>query len=108
MPHPGLLHPEPLPLWQASADLYLCRRHSNTHRQVWLSLCGVFWCAQGFVCALQESVSPVLCKFWQLYGGVNCTIALISQASKVMLKILQASLQQYVNHEPPDVQGGFR
>ena len=30
-----------------------------------------FWCAQGFVCALQESVSPVLCKFWQLYGGVN-------------------------------------
>ena len=27
--------------------------------------------AQGFVCALQESVSPVLCKFWQLYGGVN-------------------------------------
>ena len=29
------------------------------------------WCAQGFVYALQESVSPVLCKFWQLYGGVN-------------------------------------
>ena len=29
------------------------------------------WCAQGFVCALQESVSPVLCKFWRLYGGVN-------------------------------------
>ena len=29
------------------------------------------WCAQGFVCALQESVSPALCKFWQLYGGVN-------------------------------------
>ena len=28
-------------------------------------------CAQGFVCALQESVSSVLCKFWQLYGGVN-------------------------------------
>ena len=27
--------------------------------------------AQGSVCALQESVSPVLCKFWQLYGGVN-------------------------------------
>ena len=29
------------------------------------------WCARGFVCALQESVSPVPCKFWQLYGGVN-------------------------------------
>ena len=29
------------------------------------------WCAQGSVCALQESVSPVVCKFWWLYGGVN-------------------------------------
>ena len=36
------------------------------------------------------------------------TIALISQPSKVMLKILQARLQQYVNHELPDVQPGFR
>ena len=35
-------------------------------------------------------------------------IALISHASKVMLKILQARLQQYVNHELPDVQAGFR
>ena len=37
-----------------------------------------------------------------------CTIALISHASKVMLKILQARLQEYVNHELPDVQHGFR
>ena len=36
------------------------------------------------------------------------TIALILHASKVMLKILQARLQQYVNHELPDVQAGFR
>ena len=36
------------------------------------------------------------------------TIALISQASKVMLKILHARLQHYVNQEPPDVQAGFR
>ena len=36
------------------------------------------------------------------------TIALISYASKVMLKILQARLQQFVNHELPDVQAGFR
>ena len=36
------------------------------------------------------------------------TIALISHASKVMVKILQARLQQYVNHELPDVQAGFR
>ena len=36
------------------------------------------------------------------------TIALISHASKVMLKILQARLQQYMNHELPDAQAGFR
>ena len=36
------------------------------------------------------------------------TIALISHASKVVLKILQARLQQYMNHELPDVQAGFR
>ena len=44
------------------------------------------------------------CQIWSNY----CTIALISHASKVMLKILQARLQQYVNREPPDVQAGFR
>ena len=37
-----------------------------------------------------------------------CTIALISHASKVMLKILQARLQQYMNRELPDVQASFR
>ena len=36
------------------------------------------------------------------------TIVLVSHTSKVMLKILQARLQQYVNHELPDVPGGFR
>ena len=37
-----------------------------------------------------------------------CTVALISHASKAMLKILQVRLQQYMNHEFPDVQAGFR
>ena len=37
-----------------------------------------------------------------------CTIVLISYASKVTLKILQARLQQHMNHELPDVQAGFR
>ena len=37
-----------------------------------------------------------------------CTIARISYASKVTLKILQARFQQYMNHELPDVQAGFR
>ena len=58
----------------------LTRRLLDTHRQVWVSLLWGHcehtvspgsWCAQGFVCALQESVSPVLCKFWRFYGGVN-------------------------------------
>ena len=43
-------------------------------------------------------------KEWSNYY----TIALISQASKVMFKILQARLQKYMNHELPDVQDGFR
>ena len=47
--------------------------------------------------------------FWRNCSPLNyCTIALISHASKVMLKILQARLQHYVNHELPDVQAGFR
>ena len=36
------------------------------------------------------------------------TVALISHTSKIMLKILQARLQKYMNHELPDVQAGFR
>ena len=38
----------------------------------------------------------------------DCTVALISHASKVMFKVLQARLQQYVNCELPDAQTGFR
>ena len=37
----------------STADLYLHRRHSNTQRQVWLILCGFFWCVLDFVWALQ-------------------------------------------------------
>lgn len=37
---PSLLQPEPRSPWQASADPSLHRRHSDTHRQVWLGLCG--------------------------------------------------------------------
>ena len=48
----------------------------------------------------------------RLLNAKDCSnyhkIALISHASKVMLKILQARLQQYVNRELPDVQAGFR
>ena len=43
-----------------------------------------------------------------LISHVSKAIALISHTSKVMLKILQEGFQQYVNHELPDVQAGFR
>ena len=72
-----LLHSVPPTLQQATADPHLHQRLLDTHRQVWVSLVGSLllsprsWCTQGFVCALQESVSPVLCKFWWFYGGVN-------------------------------------
>ena len=46
--------------------------------------------------------------YYPLYKVNYRTIALISHASKVMLKILQAWFQQYVNRELPDVQAGFR
>ena len=45
---------------------------------------------------------------FKLHTSCMLAIALISHASKVMLKILQARLQLYVNHELPDVQTGFR
>ena len=44
---------------------------------------------------------------WLVFCEYGFSVALISHASKVMLKILQARLQQYVNHELPDVQAGF-
>ena len=51
-----------------------------------------------------------MCRFYVTTTPffIGYSIALISHASKVMLKILQARLQQYVNRELPDVQAGFR
>lgn len=66
---PELLQSVPLTPRQATADPRLHWRLLDTHRRVWLSLVGSLllspgsWCTQGFVCALQESVTPVLCKF---------------------------------------------
>ena len=64
-----LPHSVPLTLQQATVDPYLHRRCLDTHRRVWLSLLlghrgtvTFSWCTQGIVCALQESVSPVLWK----------------------------------------------
>ena len=54
------------------------------------------------------SFVPILKKGNAKECSNYCTIVLISQTSKVMLKSLQVRLQQYVNHEIPDVQAKFR
>ena len=65
MLHPDLLHLEPLPLWQATADPDLCRRHSNTQRKVWLSLCGVSWCTR--FCLIPLSISGRYGVWFQMW-----------------------------------------
>ena len=73
------------------------------------SICQQIWKTHQWPQAWKRSVSiPITKKANAKECSNYCTIALISHASKVMLKILQARLQQYVNCEFPDVQAGFR
>ena len=73
------------------------------------SICEQIWKTQQWPQDWKRSVFILITKKGNAKECSNYhTIALISHASKVMLKILQARLQQYVNHELPDVQAGFR
>ena len=73
------------------------------------SICQQFWKAQQWPQDWKRSVFIPIPKKYNAKGCSNYhTIALISHASKIMCKILQARLQQNVNHELPDVQAGFR
>ena len=73
------------------------------------SICQQIWKTQQWPQDWKRSVFvPIPNKGNAKEGANYCTIALISHATKVMLKILQARLQQYVNSELPDVQAGFR
>ena len=73
------------------------------------SVCQQIWKTQQWPQDWKKSVFIPIQKKGNARGCSNyCTIALISQASQVMLKILQARLQQYVNRELPDVKAGFR
>ena len=73
------------------------------------SICQQIWKTQQWPQDWKRSVFIPIPKKGNTKECSNyCTTALISQASKVMLKILQARLQQYVNHEIPDVKAGFR
>ena len=73
------------------------------------SICQQIWKTQQWPQDWKRSVSIPIPKKGNTKEGSNYhTIALISHTSKVMLKILQARLQQYVNHKLSDVQDGFR
>ena len=73
------------------------------------SICQQIWKTQQWPWDWKRSVFiPIPKKGNAKECSDYCTIALISHASKVMLKILQARLQQYMNCELPDVQTGFR
>ena len=73
------------------------------------SICQQTWKTQQWPQDWKRSVFIPIPKKGNAKGRSNYrTVALISHASKVMLKILQARLQQYVNYELPDVQAGFR
>ena len=73
------------------------------------SICQQIWKTQQWPQDWKRSVFITIPKKGNAKECSNYqTIALISHASKVMLKILQLRLQQYGNHELPDVQAGFR
>ena len=73
------------------------------------SICQHIWKTQQWPQDWKRTVFILIPKKGHAKEGSNyCTIALISHASKVMLKILQVRFQQYVNCDLPDVQAGFR
>ena len=73
------------------------------------SICQQIWKTQQWPQDWERSVFIPISKKGNAKEGSNYrTIALISHASKVMLKILQVRLQEYLNHETPDVQARFR
>ena len=90
----------PVELFQILKDDAVKVRHS---------ICQQIWKTQQWPQDWKRSVFIPIPKKGNAKECLNyCTIALISHVSKVMLKILQARLQQYMNHELPDVQAGFR
>ena len=73
------------------------------------STCQQIWKTQQWPQEWKGSVFISILKKGNAKESSNyCTIALISHTSKVMLKILQGRLQQYMNHKLPDVQAAFR
>ena len=96
-----LLSPGPLPL--------LTKTLKDDAAKVLHSICQQIWKTQQWPQDWKTSVFIRIPKRGNAKECSNyCTIAFISHPSKMMLKILQARLQQYVNRKLPDVQAGFR
>ena len=96
----------PVELFQILKD-ELKNLHSK--KKVLHSKCQQIWKSQQWLQDWKRSVFIPIPKKGNAKECSNyCTIALISHISKVILKILQANIYQYVNQELPDVQAGFR
>ena len=76
--------------------------------KVLYSICQKIWKTQQGHMTGKGVFTPILKKGNAKKCSNYCTIAHISHASKVMLKIFQGRLQQYMNHELPDIQAGLR
>ena len=95
IPYPSLLHPESLPQWQATADPYLHRRHS----EFCLSLCGVSgsWCTQGLFepseslwrvwGLILNVISPVLPSCWHFSFALGCGVSPQIHSSTMQLPL---------------------
>ena len=97
-----------MPLWDWN-EYWPFQILENDAVKVLHSICQQIWKTQQW---LQDWKRSVFIPIPKNSNAKECsnyhTTALISQASKVMLKILQARLQQYMNHELPGVQAGFK
>ena len=98
MPYVGLLHPESLSLWQATADLYLCRRHSNT--VLAQSLWGLWvWCLQGLFepseclwwvwCLILNAIFPLLPFCWGFSFALWCGVSFLVGSNILLLTVVQ-------------------
>ena len=96
-------------LWRYGLPAELFHILTDDAVKVLQSICQQIWKIQQWPQDWERSVFIPIPKKGNAKECSNyCTIACTSHASKVILKILQARLQQYVNHELPDVQAGFR
>ena len=98
MQYPCLLHPEPLPLWQATADLYLISRHSNTILSQ--SLWGLWsWCAQGLFepsehlwrvkGLILNVILPLQPSFWGFSFALGCGVSFLVGSNILLSMVVQ-------------------